>query len=195
MILIGRPFENWNAYLDYDGPPSVLSDSQTPPENIGEGGLWFKASKDILTLLWSDAAGHAPIECEEDPEQDGSAKCAVFLKTAWLPLHWPDRFLAQMFVSLPFISSFSGRDILHDFLLCPILLPIHLYSFQFWLDIINGHKSFPAYKINNEMVSGWQKEEVLPHNLLCKQSATAITGSFHMQIRRLTWCMILIGPL
>ena len=156
------------------------------PENIDEDGQWFKAWEDI---------GHAPMEWEEDPEQDGSGKWAVFLKTAPLSLHWPDRFLAQMFASLPFISSFSWREILHDFLLHPMSLPIHLYSFQFWLDIINGHKSFPAYKINNGMVTGWQKEETLPHNLPHKQSATSITGSFHMQIRRLTWGMILIEPL
>ena len=124
----------------------------------------------------------------------GSKKRGHCDKGIWKVSSTPERcplafcragFSTQIIPSLPFASAFGWWGILQDFLPHPILWPTYLHSFQFWTDIINGNKSFPAYKFNTEtaeIVSWWQKEETSPYNLPCKQSAPSITAFSHANL-------------
>lgn len=188
LYIIGGPFENWNICLDCDGRLPVLPDSLTPRKHWWKWSVISAIKRHFdPSLMWLCKHCSCKVRGGHWARWIWKAYCA--LKDAFSPP------AARMFSNLPFTGSFSWRDSLCDFLLHPVLLPTHLSSFQFWLDIINGNKSFPAYKINTEMVSGKQKEETFLRRLPCKQFATSITRSFRVQIRGLTWCVILIGSL
>lgn len=135
--------------------------------------------------VWSDSHEFAPVGGKrEDTVTRASERCLPPLKGVLRPPAGLDS-LHRSFQACLFASTFSWWGILQDFLPHPILWPTYLHSFQFWTDIINGNKSFPAYKFNTEtaeIVSWWQKEETSPYNLPCKQSAPSITAFSHANL-------------